>query len=102
VQKTKYLVVHPKKRGVFQGCGLNPYLFNIFINDIVEYLDTEERHSLVTDSLRFLGLLFVDDFAIASFTTYGLPKKIEVVNHYCKIRREGNGKCEMENGWAKK
>jgi hypothetical protein len=42
--------------------------------------------------LRILGLLFVDDLAIASFTSYGLQKKIELVDQYCK---NWNLKCNL-------
>jgi hypothetical protein len=65
---------------VCQGCGLSPYLFTIFINYIIEYIDIEGTHSLVINGLGITGLLFVDDMAIASFTSYELQKKI--VNIY--------------------
>ena len=66
----------PPKKGACQGFGSSPCLFNTFINDIIEYLDTEETHSPMTNILRILGLLFVDDFAKPSFTIYGLQEKL--------------------------
>lgn len=72
-----------QKNGVCKGCGLSMYLFNIFINYIIENVDTEEGHSPVINNLR-IPLLFADDFAIASFTYCELQKKIEVVDEYCK------------------
>jgi hypothetical protein len=51
------------------------FIFNIFINDVIECLDTEETHSQVISNLRVLGLLFADDFAVTSFTSYRLQKK---------------------------
>jgi hypothetical protein len=47
-------------------------------------LDTEETHSALINRLRILGLLFADDLAIASSTSCGLQKKIELVEQYCK------------------
>ena len=35
-------MVQPENSGVCQSCGLSPYLFSIVINNIIEYLDTEE------------------------------------------------------------
>jgi hypothetical protein len=70
--------------GVRQGWGLSPYLYNIVVNDVIEYLDTEETHSPVINRLRIPGLLFADDLAIASSTSCGLQKKFELVEQYCK------------------
>jgi hypothetical protein len=64
VEKTTDLVVHPKQKG--------PYLFNIFINYIINYTDTEETHSPVIRELKIPGLLLADDLAVASFTSYRL------------------------------
>jgi hypothetical protein len=68
----------PQKKGggCCQGCGSSVCLFNVFINDIREYLGTEEKHSPMFNSLRILGLLFADDFVIASFTICGLQEKL--------------------------
>jgi hypothetical protein len=69
---------------VCQGCGLSPYLFNTFINDIIGKLDTEEIYSPVISELRISPLLFADDFAIASFTCYWLHKNVELVDQCCE------------------
>ena len=73
-----------QKSGVCKGCGLSTYLFNIFINYIIENVDTEERHSPVINNLQIPLLLFANDFAIASFTDCELQKKTEVADEYCK------------------
>jgi hypothetical protein len=73
-------------RGLHQGCGLSPYLFNIFINDIIGYIDTEETRSPMIKELRTSGFLFVDDLAV------GLQKKIALVDQYCKNL---NLKCNL-------
>jgi hypothetical protein len=57
-------------KGICQGCGLSPYLFNIIINNILEYLATEGTYSTLLNELRILGLLFADDLAVAPFTSY--------------------------------
>jgi hypothetical protein len=34
-------------------------IFNVFINDIAEYLDTEEAHTPVINSLRTPGFIYL-------------------------------------------
>jgi Reverse transcriptase (RNA-dependent DNA polymerase). len=47
VKKTSYLVVQLPlpPEGVSQGCSLSTYLFNTFINHIIQFLDTDKTHS---------------------------------------------------------
>jgi hypothetical protein len=66
----------PQTRGFCQGCGLSHYLFNIFINSIIDYIGVDKSQSSVIRELRIPGLLFADDLEIASFTSHGLQKKI--------------------------
>jgi hypothetical protein len=46
----------------------------------------------VTNSLGILGLLFADDFSAASFRSYELQNKFELVDEYCK---NPNLKCNL-------
>jgi hypothetical protein len=75
----------PQTKWLHQGCGLSPYLFNIFISDIIDYIDKEQTHSPVIPELKIPGLLFADDLAVASFASYGSQKKVERVDQYCDI-----------------
>jgi len=46
------------------------------MNDVIKYLDTEETLSPMINSLRILVLLFANDFAVTSFTIYGMQEKL--------------------------
>jgi hypothetical protein len=61
----------PQTREVTQGCSLSPYLFNIFINDIMEYINVDSSHASSIGRTTIPGLLFADDLAV-SFTSNGL------------------------------
>jgi hypothetical protein len=70
----------PPPKELCQGCGFSPYLFNIFINDIIAYIDNEETYSPVIQELKIPGLLLGDGLVVVSSTSYGLHKKVERVN----------------------
>jgi hypothetical protein len=82
----------PQTRGGQKGCSLSPYLFNIFINDIVEYICVDNSQSPSIGPITISGLLFADDLAVSSFTNNGLQKKIDQIVRYCK---ELNLKCNL-------
>jgi hypothetical protein len=69
-----------RKRGEKQGCSLNPYLFNISIDNI-NYMNENTPHAPVIGMtiLGLLFLLFADDVAFPSLTIKGFQKAIDQV-----------------------
>jgi hypothetical protein len=67
-----------------QGCSLSPYLFNIFIDDVIGYVSKANPHAPTVGDVTIPGLLYVDDLAIGAFTVNGLQKVIDQIVKYCK------------------
>jgi len=64
---------------------LSPTLFNIFINDIVKYVD--EGDSPIIEGSKGVNipcLLYADDLALLSHSKTGLQKKLDRLNDFCQ------------------
>jgi hypothetical protein len=82
-----------QRKGIRQGCNLSPYLFNIFIDDIMDYISKDNVHTPVIRKMSIPGLLFADDLAIGSFTVNGLQRGISQI---VKYRSDWNLKCNLK------
>ena len=70
--------------GVFQGCSLSPTLFQVFLNDIVDYMD---ELSMQFDAPKLASqpvniLLFADDISLISTTPEGLQRQLQRLEKY--------------------
>jgi hypothetical protein len=82
-----------QRRGVRQGCSLSPYLFNIFIDDIMEHISEGNVHAPVIGKMSIPGLMFAADLAIGSFTVNGLKRGTDQIVKYCG---DWNLKCNLK------
>jgi hypothetical protein len=77
-----------QERGVRQECSLSPYFFNIFIDDIIDYISKDILHAPVIGLTAIPALLFADDLAFSSFRIHSLQKTIDRVVKYCRVEAE--------------
>jgi hypothetical protein len=64
-----------QRRGVRQGCSLSPYFFNIFTDDIINYISEGNVRAPITGKMSIRGLLFAGDLTTESCTVNGLQKR---------------------------
>ena len=74
------------ERGVRQGCILLPYLFNIYMKDIMRDVE-EDRKTVNFDELNIQGhkiraLCYADDTSLLSHSARGLSNLVEAVDKH--------------------
>jgi hypothetical protein len=70
-------------RGVKQCDNLSPTLFNIFIDDFVEYFANENTDAAHIDSMPINQMFLADDLVLVSESAQGLQKCIDISIRYC-------------------
>ncbi|MEW8548168.1 MAG: reverse transcriptase domain-containing protein, partial [Candidatus Thiodiazotropha sp.] len=84
VKKDNFLSKAGKsERGVRQGDGLSPLLFNIFINHIDEIFDQTTSDPVVVNSTKLNCLIYADDVLLLSESKEGLQSCLNALQVYC-------------------
>ena len=71
-------------RGVLQGESASPLLFNLFINDVTNFLRSKNIRGIQINSHRdLLTILYADDLVILTDTPGMLQKALDALSDYC-------------------
>ena len=73
-----------QKEGVRQGCKLSPYLFILYIDNVINEEELSNTHSPYIENIQISGLLFADDLCLMATSKIGLQRKIDYINNFCK------------------
>lgn len=71
----------PVKCGVRQGGILSPYLFAVYVDDLIDQL-RRSGHGIHIENLFIGSILYADDIVLASCTCNGLQKLVDVCFNY--------------------
>ena len=80
------------KTGLLQGSILSPFLFNVFIDDLAEALQTHCQHHA---KLHFL--LYADDIRLSAYSKSELQPLMDIVADWCQKNgmEPGYSKCQV-------
>jgi hypothetical protein len=68
---------------IFTVTNTKVAVWNIFTHDMLTVcVDMAGGHARIIGGIKILGLLFADDFAVASYTSSGLQNKIDLARKY--------------------
>jgi hypothetical protein len=72
--------------GLRQGCMLSPWLFTMYINELVSFFKEEGVRGIYlgNDIDELLLLLFADDLTLCDDTVVGLQRKLNLLETFCK------------------
>jgi hypothetical protein len=71
--------------GVRQGDPLSPTLFNIFVNDLFQEINSSQTDFVCLNNLdKISALMFADDLILFSTTKEGLQKSLDTLDTYVK------------------
>ena len=71
--------------GLRQGCQLSSYMFSLFVDDLVEFMEGVEIHAPCIGNVEIRVLLYADDVVILSRSRIGLQRALDRLLEYSRL-----------------
>ena len=69
-------------RSVRQGCLLSPLLFSLYINDLVNHLETDGAQGVELWDIRLCAMLYADDLILMAENENDLKLQMQALGSY--------------------
>ena len=70
-------------KGVRQGCPLSPLLFNLYVNDLIELIDSATKSPVTINGVNVNSLMYADDLVVLAHSEADLQEKMNILSNYC-------------------
>ena len=74
-------------KGVRQGCPLSPLLFNLYVNDLIELIDSATKCQVGLSEIEINSLMYADDIVVLAHSEKDLQAKMDTLSKFCKDRK---------------
>ena len=71
-------------KGVRQGRPLSPLLFNLYVNGLIELIESSSKLSISLMDVNINSLMYADDLVVLAHTEKDLQQKMDLVDKFCK------------------
>ena len=84
-------------KGLKQGDNLSPILFNLYINDLPEYISQGKTDPVYLMNQEVNCLMWADDLILLSRSPEGLQKCVKNLTEYCQENEGANFQQKWKN-----
>ena len=70
-----------------QGCPLSPLLFNLYVNDLIELIDSATKSPVTINGVNINSLMYADYLVVLAHSEADLQENMNILSNYCNDRK---------------